>query len=74
MRIVQVILGVLALSLGIWVLTGKASYPADKTLVKIGSAELTAKTDKPVPQWWGLSGLIVGGVLIYGGIVGIPKR
>jgi hypothetical protein len=74
MRTVLIVLGVIALAFGIWVLAGNASYKSSNTVLKVGSAELTAKTDKPVPQWLGIAGVVIGGVLVIGGFVSGRKR
>lgn len=74
MRNVLIVLGVIALAFGIWVLVAGGSYSSSDTLVKIGDAELTAKTDKSIPQWAGVAGVVIGGVLIIGGFVSGRKR
>jgi hypothetical protein len=53
---------------------GNASYQQTDTVAKIGSSELTATHDKAVPQWAGIAGIVVGGVLIIGGLTTGRKR
>lgn len=69
MRIALIVIGVIVLALGIWVTSGNATYPSTDTVVKIGSAQLNATHDKEVPQWLGIAGIVIGGLLIVGGIV-----
>lgn len=68
MRMMTTVTGCLLLAFGVWVLVGKATYPSTETLVKVGSAELTQHVDKAVPQWAGIAGLVVGGVLVLAGV------
>lgn len=61
--------GIILLIAGIWVVAGHASYQDTETLVKVGSAKLTATHDKGVPQWVGIAGIVVGGVLALFGFM-----
>ncbi|MDN5925283.1 MAG: hypothetical protein L0H70_09825, partial [Xanthomonadales bacterium] len=70
MRIALIVIGAIVLALGIWVTSGHASYPSTDTLVKVGSAQINATHDKAVPQWLGIAGIVIGGLLVVGGIVG----
>lgn len=74
MRIGLLVIGIILLIAGIWVVAGNASYQQTDTVAKIGSAELTATHDKAVPQWAGIAGIVVGGVLIIGGLTTGKKR
>lgn len=74
MRTPLIILGAIVLAFGIWVLVGNGSYSSEDTLLKVGSAEVTAKTDKAIPQWAGVGGVVIGGILIIGGFVSARKR
>lgn len=74
MRATLIVLGIIALAFGIWVLVEGGSYASNDTVLKVGDAELTAKTDKTIPQWAGVGGVVVGGILIIGGFVSARKR
>ncbi|MGB8634250.1 MAG: hypothetical protein WCD66_05790 [Rhodanobacteraceae bacterium] len=74
MRTTLIVLGAIALAFGIWVLVAGGSYSSNDTVLKVGSAELTAKTDKTIPQWAGIGGVVVGGILVIGGFVSGRKR
>jgi hypothetical protein len=54
---------------GIWIVSGHASYQDTDTLLQIGSAKITATHDKGVPQWIGIAGIVVGGLLAVGGFL-----
>lgn len=68
MRAGLIIAGILFLVAGIWVVAGHASYKQTDTVVQLGSAKLTATHDKSVPQWAGIAGIVIGGLLLVGGI------
>jgi uncharacterized membrane protein len=70
MRTVLVIVGLLLVAAGIWVVAGHASYTATETVAKIGSAELTASHDRAIPQWVGIAGIAVGGLIAIGAMIG----
>ncbi|WP_430392354.1 hypothetical protein [Dyella sp. 20L07] len=69
MRAVLIILGILLLAAGIWAVFGHGSYQTTDTLVQIGSAKVTATHDKAIPQWMGISGIVIGAVLALGGFL-----
>lgn len=58
--IVLVVAGALAL------IYGGFSYTKDKTVVKVGSVELSAKEKQTVnvPMWAGIGAIVVGGLLV----------
>ena len=68
MRAGLFIAGIILLIAGIWVVAGNASYRQTDTVVQLGSAKLTATHDKSVPQWVGIAGIVIGGLLLVGGI------
>jgi hypothetical protein len=47
---------------------GHGSYTQTDTLLQVGSAKLTAKHDKAIPEWMGISGIVVGALLAAGGL------
>jgi len=74
MRQVLIIVGLVLLVAGIWVVAGNGSYHETETVVKIGSAALKTTHDKAIPQWVGISGIVVGAILVLGGLAGWFKR
>lgn len=70
MRIALVILGLVLVVAGIWVVAGHATYTATDTIAKIGSAEFTASHERAVPQWLGIAGIAVGGIMAIGAMLG----
>lgn len=68
MRAILLILGLLLLVGGLWVVFGHGSYTQTDTLLQIGSAKFTATQDKAIPQWVGISGMVVGALLVLGGL------
>ncbi len=71
MRIGLIIAGIVLLGLGVWVATGKLTYPSTETPIKFGQLEVKTTVDKPVPAPIGYAGIAVGGVLI---VVGALKK
>jgi hypothetical protein len=69
MRAGLIIVGIILLVAGIWVVSGHASYQGTDTLLQIGTAKITATHDKGVPQWIGIAGIAVGGLLALGGFM-----
>jgi hypothetical protein len=69
MRAGLIIVGIILLVAGIWILSGHASYQDTDTLFQVGSAKITATHDKGVPQWIGIAGIVVGGLLAVGGFI-----
>lgn len=69
MRAILTIVGIVLLVGGLWVVFGHASYTQTDTLVQLGSAKLTATHDKSIPQWMGISGIVVGALLALSGLM-----
>jgi len=69
MRAGLIIVGIILLVAGIWVVSGHASYQDTETLLQVGTAKITATHDKGVPQWIGIAGIVVGGLLAVGGFI-----
>ena len=69
MRAGLIIVGIILLVAGIWVVSGHASYQDTDTLLQVGTAKITATHDKGVPQWIGIAGIVVGGLLAVGGFM-----
>jgi uncharacterized membrane protein YphA (DoxX/SURF4 family) len=68
MRAGLFIAGIILLVAGIWVIAGNGSYKQTETLAQLGSAKIEATHTKSVPQWVGIAGIVVGGLLVVGGI------
>jgi uncharacterized membrane protein YphA (DoxX/SURF4 family) len=69
MRAGLIIVGIILLVAGIWIVSGHASYQDTDTLLQVGSAKITATHDKGVPQWVGISGIVVGGLMAVIGFI-----
>ena len=67
MRAGLIIAGVILLIAGIWVTLGNGSYKQTDTLAQLGPAKITATHEKALPQWLGVAGIVVGGLLAIGG-------
>ena len=67
MRAILFVVGLVLLVGGLWVIFGHGSYTQTDTLLQVGSAKFTATHDKAVPQWLGISGVVVGALLLLGG-------
>jgi len=63
-----IIAGIILLIAGIWVTVGNASYKDTDTVAQLGPAKIEATHDRAVPQWIGIAGIVVGGLLLVGGI------
>ncbi|KRA33352.1 hypothetical protein ASD68_10075 [Rhodanobacter sp. Root627] len=68
MRMGLIIAGIILLIAGIWVSVGNASYKDTDTVAQLGPAKIEATHDRAVPQWVGIAGIVVGGLLLVGGI------
>jgi hypothetical protein len=68
MRAILFIIGIVLLGAGIWVVFGHGSYTQTDTLFQLGSAKVTATHDKAIPEWLGIAGIVVGGLLTLGGL------
>jgi hypothetical protein len=69
MRTGLIIVGVILLAVGIWVTVGNGSYKQTDTVAQLGPAKIEATHEKSVPQWLGIAGIVIGGLLTIGGFV-----
>ena len=69
MRTVLVIVGLLLVAAGIWVVVGHASYTTTETPIKLGSLTVTQTRDQAIPQWLGIAGIAVGGLIAIGAMI-----
>lgn len=68
MRIGLIIAGLVLAGLGVGVLLGKVQYTQKEDVLKVGNVfSAQVNEQKTVPQWAGILGLVVGGVLVLGG-------
>lgn len=68
MRAGLIIVGVILIGLGLWVSLGNGSYSKTDTIASIGSAKIEATHDKAIPQWVGIAGIVIGGIVAVAGI------
>jgi hypothetical protein len=68
MRAGLIVAGIILLVAGIWVTVGNGSYKQTDTVAKLGPASIEATHTKSVPQWIGVAGIVLGGLLVVGGI------
>ncbi|MEZ2418469.1 hypothetical protein [Luteibacter sp. RCC_6_2] len=68
MRAGLIIVGVILIGLGLWVTLGNGSYSKTDTIASIGSAKIEATHDKAIPQWVGIAGIVIGGIVAVAGI------
>lgn len=68
MRAGLLIAGIILLIAGIWVTVGNGSYRQTDTVAQLGPAKIEATHSKAVPQWIGIAGIVIGGLLVVGGI------
>jgi hypothetical protein len=69
MRAGLIIVGIILLIAGIWVTVGNGSYKQTDTVAQLGPAKIEATHEKAVPQWLGIAGIVIGGLLVIGGMV-----
>ncbi|MEO5810615.1 MAG: hypothetical protein ABIU96_06620 [Rhodanobacter sp.] len=67
MRAGLLIAGVILLLAGLWVTIGNGSYKQTDTVAQLGPAKIEATHTKAVPQWLGIGGIVIGGLLLVGG-------
>ena len=68
MRAGLIVVGVILIGLGLWVTLGNGSYSKTDTIASIGSAKIDATHDKAIPQWVGIAGIVIGGIVAVAGI------
>ncbi len=69
MRAGLIIVGILLLVAGIYVTMGNGSYKQTDTVAQLGPAKIEATHTKAVPEWAGIAGIVIGGLLVVGGFV-----
>ena len=67
MRIGLIVIGIIIAALGIASVSGKLSYTQNEEVAKIGNFSATVEQQKSAPQWLGIAGIVIGGVLVLGG-------
>mgnify|MGYP001087043186 CR=1 FL=1 len=68
MRLGLIIAGIVLLLAGIWATFGNGTYKDTDTVAQLGPAKIEATHDKAIPEWLGIGGIVIGGVLLIGGI------
>ena len=68
MRAGLIVVGIILIGLGIWVVAGNGSYKQTDTVAKLGPAKIEATHDKAVPQWAGIAGIVIGGIVAVAGL------
>jgi hypothetical protein len=68
MRAGLLIAGAILLLAGLWVTIGNGSYKQTDTVAQLGPAKIETTHNKAVPQWLGIGGIVIGGLLLVGGI------
>jgi hypothetical protein len=69
MRIGLIIAGLLIAALGAASLMGLLQYTQDKEVFKVGNFSAKVQQEQTAPQWAGIAGLVIGGVLVLGGVL-----
>ena len=67
MRIGLIVAGLLIAAVSVGVLMGKFQYTQDKEVLKVGDLSAKVQEQQSAPQWLGIAGLVLGGVLVLGG-------
>lgn len=67
MKLSLIIAGVIIAALGIASVAGKLSYKQNEEVAKIGDFSATVEKEKTAPQWLGIAGIVIGGILVLGG-------
>ncbi len=63
------IAGIVLLLAGLWVTLGNGSYTKTDTVAQLGPAKIEATHSKSLPQWLGVGGIVIGGLLLVGGFL-----
>lgn len=69
MRTGLLIAGIVLLLAGLWVTLGNGSYTKTDTVAQLGPAKIEATHSKALPQWLGVGGIVIGGLLLVGGFL-----
>lgn len=69
MRAGLIVVGAILLIAGIWITFGGASIKTTQTDAKIGPIKIQHDEDRAIPEWAGVAGIVVGGLLAVGGFV-----
>lgn len=68
MRTGLLVAGIIILLAGIWITVGNGTYKQTDTVAQLGPAKIEATHTKAMPQWLGIGGIVIGGLLLVGGI------
>ena len=67
MRVGLFVVGIIFLIAGIWITVGGGSFKTTQTDAKIGPVKVQHEENNAIPQWAGIAGIVVGGLLVVGG-------
>lgn len=67
MRIGLFVVGIIFIIAGIWVTIGGGSFQTTHTDAKLGPVKIQHQESQAIPQWIGIAGIVVGGLLVVGG-------
>lgn len=62
------IFGILLILAGGWVTLNGGSFTTRENIVDIGSVQISADKERPIPIWAGIGAIIVGAGLVFGGM------
>ncbi len=67
MRTGLIVVGIIFVIAGIWITVGGGNFSTTKTDAKIGPVQVQHQESQAIPQWIGIAGIVVGGLLAVGG-------
>lgn len=62
------IFGILLILAGGWVTLNGGSFTTREKIVDIGSVQISADKERPIPMWAGIGAIIIGAGLVFGGM------
>lgn len=68
MRIGLLVVGIIFVIAGLWITIDGASFGTTKTDAKLGPIKVQHEESHAVPQWIGIAGIVIGGLLVVGGV------
>lgn len=68
MRAGLIVVGIILVAAGIWITIGGGSYQKTDTVASLGPAKIEATHNKSIPQWVGIAGIVIGGIVAVAGI------
>jgi len=62
------IIGILFILAGGWVTINGGSFTTREKVVDIGSIQISADRERPIPMWAGIGSIIIGAGLVFSGM------